>query len=177
MTYINIDPATRKKLRKSAGWGIALGILLAILGAIAIIVPLVATVAMSLLLGWLFIIGGIAEIIYAFKSRQAGYVIWKVLLGLFYILAGIFVLSSPIVTALTLTWIVALGILITSVIQVFFAFRMRSERGWGWILVSGIAGIILSILIWSRWPSSAAWFLGSSMFRSALSDSGNQWQS
>jgi uncharacterized membrane protein HdeD (DUF308 family) len=59
MTYINIDPATRKKLRKSAGWGIALGIFLAILGAIAIIVPLVATVAMSLLLGWLFIIGGI----------------------------------------------------------------------------------------------------------------------
>ncbi|MFB6275029.1 MAG: HdeD family acid-resistance protein, partial [Halothece sp.] len=88
------------------------------------------------------------------------YFLWKLLLGLLYLLAGVVVLSSPIITALTLTLILGISIFIQSVIEVFGAFQMRPDRGWGWVLFSGIVGIILGIFIWSEWPSSAIWFLG-----------------
>lgn len=150
----------QQQLRQSTGWGITIGIVLIILGIAAIALPLAATIAASLLFGWLFIIAGIAQLIYAFQSRREQYFLWKLLLGLLYLLAGVVVLSSPIITALTLTLILGISIFIQSVIEVFGAFQMRPDRGWGWVLFSGIVGIILGIFIWSEWPSSAIWFLG-----------------
>lgn len=157
---MNSDSTMQQQLRQSTGWGMAIGIMLIILGIVAIALPFAATIAGSILFGWLFIIAGIAQLIYTFQSRRERYFIWKLLLALLYILAGVFVLSSPIITALTLTLILGISIFVHSVIEVVSAFQMRPDRGWGWILFSGIVGIILAIFIWSEWPSSAIWFLG-----------------
>lgn len=150
-----------QKLRKSAGWGIAVGVLLVILGVAAISLPLVAAIATSLMFGWLFLFAGIAQIVYAIQCRHdQKHLFWKLLLGIFYILGGILVLAAPAIAALTLTLIIGISIFVQSVIQVVGALQMRSDTGWGWLLFSGITGIILGILVWSEWPSSAVWFLG-----------------
>ena len=164
------DSTMTQTIRKATGWGIAVGILLIILGFLAIVMPLAATLAASLMFGWLFIVAGIAQIVFAFQSRHERYFIWKLLLGFVYILAGIFVLSSPIITALTLTLIMGVSIFIESVIQVIGAFQMKPERGWGWILFSGMMGIVLAIFIGSQWPSSALWFIGIWLGVNFLSD-------
>ena len=168
--YTNQNPALLKRTRQATGWGIAIGILLIVLGILAIALPMAATLAGSLLFGWLFVLAGIAQIIFAIQSRHERYFIWKLLLGIAYILAGIFVLSSPIITALTLTLIMGISILIQSVLQVVGAFTMKPDRGWGWVLFSGIMGIILAILIWSQWPSSGIWFIGIWLGVNFLSD-------
>lgn len=158
--YTDLEPITRQEIRQGAGWGIAVGVLLIILGIIAIALPLATAIALSLLFGWLFILGGIAQIVYAFVSRRAGSFIWKLLLGVFYLIGGIFVLISPDITALTLSLILGISILVQSVTQVINAFQMRPEQGWGWVLLSGITGIILGIIIWFQGPASAVSLLG-----------------
>jgi uncharacterized membrane protein HdeD (DUF308 family) len=168
--YENTDSTTLQKLRQGTGWGIAIGIVLIILGILALVLPFAATIAASLMFGWLFILAGVAQIIFAIQSRHERYFIWRLLLGIVYVLAGIFVLSSPIITALTLTLIMGISIFVQSVIQVVGAFQMKPDQGWGWILFSGIMGIILAILIWSQWPSSAIWFIGIWLGVNFLSD-------
>jgi uncharacterized membrane protein HdeD (DUF308 family) len=158
--YTDLDPTSRQEIRQGAGWGIAVGVLLIILGIVAIALPFATAIALSLLFGWLFILGGIAQIVYAFVSRRAGSFIWKLLLGLFYLIGGIFVLLSPGIAALTLSLILAISILVQSVIQVIDAFQMKPTRGWGWTLFSGILGIILGILIFAQGPAAAVWLLG-----------------
>ncbi len=158
--YTNLDLTTRAQIRQGTSWGIAVGILLIILGIVGIALPFATAIALSLLFGWLFILGGVAQLVYAVLSRRAGAFIWKLLLGLFYLLGGIFVLFSPGIAALTLSLILAISILGQSVIQVITAFQMRPEQGWSWVLFSGITGIILGILIFAQGPASAVWLLG-----------------
>ena len=83
------DSSLQQELHKAAGWGIAVGTLLAILGIVAIAVPLATAIAIGLLFGWLFILGGIIQISYAFLTRSSGAFLWKLLLGVLYLLGGI----------------------------------------------------------------------------------------
>lgn len=136
------------------------GILLVILGLIAIARPLYATIASTLVFGWLFIFAGIAQIAYAFSSRGAGQIIWKLLSGVLYLGAGIVVLSNLLSGALALTLILGITIFSQGVIQVILAFAIRPNRNWVLVLVSGILGIILGIFIWSEWPFNAIWLIG-----------------
>ena len=74
--------------RESAGWTIALGVLLIILGLFALVAPLIAGVAVTVLLGWLLIFGGIAHLVVSWHLRQSGGLIWELLIGLAYIVDG-----------------------------------------------------------------------------------------
>lgn len=143
-----------------SGIGIVVGVLLVILGLVAIARPIYATIASTLVFGWLFIFAGIAQIVYAFGSRGAGKIIWKLLLGILYLGAGIIVLSNVLSGAIALTLILGITIFAQGVIQVILAFGIRSARNWGWVLFSGILGIILGIFIWSEWPFNAALIIG-----------------
>jgi uncharacterized membrane protein HdeD (DUF308 family) len=155
------DPEVRDRERTGgSGTGIVVGVLLVILGLIAIARPVYATIASTLVFGWLFIFAGIAQIVYAFSSRGAGQVVWKLLLGVLYLGAGIIVLSNILSGAIALTLILGVTIFMQGAIQVFLAFAIRPARNWVWVLVSGILGIILGIFIWSQWPFNADWLIG-----------------
>ena len=155
------EPEVRDRERTGgSGTATVVGVLLVILGLIAIARPVYATIASTLVFGWLFIFAGIAQIVYAFGSRGAGQVIWKVLLGVLYLGAGIIVLSNVLSGAIALTLILGITIFVQGAIQVFLAFALRPARNWVWVLVSGILGIILGILIWSEWPFNAVWLIG-----------------
>ena len=136
------------------------GVLLVILGLIAIARPVYATIASTLVFGWLFILAGIVQLVYAFGSRSAGQVVWKLLLGFLYLGAGIVVLSNVLSGAIALTLILGITLFVQGVIQVIFAFGIRPARSWGLVLFSGIIEVILGIFIWSEWPFNADWLLG-----------------
>jgi uncharacterized membrane protein HdeD (DUF308 family) len=131
------------------------------LGFIAIIFPFFATIATTLTFGWIFIFAGIAQIVYAFQSRGAGQVVWKLILGFLYFVSGIFVMMNPLEGAFAFTLVLGITIFVQGVIQVSLAFQMRRiSPNWGWMLVSGIIGIIFGIFVWSTSPLSAAWLIG-----------------
>ncbi len=138
-----------------------------ILGLVAIARPFYATIASTLVFGWVFIFAGITQIVYAFGSRRAGQFVWKLLLGVLYLGAGIIVLSNILSGAIpsvsfanALTLILGITIFVQGVMQVILAFGLRPFRNWGLVLLSGILGIILGIFIWSAWPFNADWIIG-----------------
>jgi uncharacterized membrane protein HdeD (DUF308 family) len=152
-------------------WLTAIAVLTIVLGIIAIVFPFFATIASTLVFGWIFIFAGIAQIVYAFQSKGVGRVAWTLILGLLYLLAGIFVLIDPLQGALAFTLILGVTIFVQGIIQVSVAFQMRSvSSNWGWMLVSGIAGIILGIFIWSSFPFNAVWLIGTWVGINLLSD-------
>ncbi len=152
----------------SSRWTTAIAILMIVLGIIAqaqpaagIAFPFFASVASTLLFGWIFIFAGIAQIVYAFQSKGAGKVIGKLILGLLYLLSGILVVVNPFQGVLALTLVLGITIFVQGVIQVAIAFQMRRiSSNWGLMLVSGIIGIIFGIFIWSNFPFNAVWLIG-----------------
>ncbi|MBD2319936.1 HdeD family acid-resistance protein [Phormidium tenue] len=144
-----------------SGWITAIAIVMIVLGIIAIVFPFFATIASTVLFGWIFISAGIFQIAYAFQSRGAGQVLWKTILGLLYLLSGIFVILNPREGAIAFTIVLGITIFLQGIIQVSLAFQMRwISFNWGWMLTSGLIGIIFGIFIWSSSPLHAVWFIG-----------------
>ena len=142
-------------------WMTAIAIVMIVLGIIAIVFPFFATIASTVLFGFLFILAGIAQIAYAFQSRGAGQFLWKTILGLLYLLSGIFVMLNPREGAIAFTIVLGITIFLQGIIQVSLAFQMRwISFNWGWMLTSGLVGIIFGIFIWSSCPLHAVWFIG-----------------
>ena len=86
----------------SSGWMTAIAIVMIVLGLIAIAFPFFTAIASTVLFGWIFIFAGIAQIAYAFQSRDAGKIVWKMILGFLYLLSGIFVMVNPLEGAVVL---------------------------------------------------------------------------
>lgn len=144
-----------------SGWTIALGILMIILGIVAIASPVVTSIAAEVVLGWLFIIGSIVQLFYAFGTRRMDGSMWiNFLLGLLYLGVGVLLLANPLVGVISLTLFIGIFYFVDGVFRVFMAFRLKPRRRWGWVLINGILMIILGILIWSQWPFNAPWILG-----------------
>ena len=147
-------------IRKASGWLIGMGVVFILLGILAIIEPGVAGLAVTILVGWLLIFGGVAHLVAAFSGGGAGRVIWQVLTGIVYILGGIYFLAHPLLALGTLTLFLGSIILLEAVFEVIAYFRTRSEAGSSWLLVNALVTLLLGMLIWSRWPSSSVWAIG-----------------
>jgi uncharacterized membrane protein HdeD (DUF308 family) len=160
MIRLDVDPQTRQELLTSSTWSITVGIILIVLGIGAIALPLLSTLAATLIFGGLLAAWGVFQIIFAFQTRKTGAFALKLITGILVLLGGLFVLFFPVPGVLTLTLVLGITIFVKGVLQVIYAFQMRPSASWGWMLFSGIVGIILGILIWSQWPYSAMWLIG-----------------
>ena len=141
-------------------WFMILGILLIVLGAVAIAFPLVTTITAKIFLGWLFLIGGIVQIIHAFSTQRWSEFFLNVLIGALYVLAGAWLAFFPLTGILTLTVLLAVMFIVQGALELGMAFRMRPQQGWVWMLVAGIIAILAGLLIIAELPSSAVWAIG-----------------
>jgi uncharacterized membrane protein HdeD (DUF308 family) len=146
--------------RKITGWYMAAAVLSIVLGMFGIIEPGVAGLGVTLLVGWLLIFGAVMHFVAAFKGGGAKQVIFQVLIGIVYLIGGIYFLTHAIMAVETLTLLLASIILAEGVLEVVSYFRMRSERASGWMLLNGIITLMLGGLIWFHWPSSSVWAIG-----------------
>jgi uncharacterized membrane protein HdeD (DUF308 family) len=146
--------------KKITGWYIAAAVLFIVLGIFAIIEPGVAALGVTLLVGWLLVVGAIFHFVAAFKGGGAKQVIFQVLIGILYAVGGLYFLTHPIMGPATLTLILAGIILAEGVIEVISYFRLRREGASGWLLFNGIITLLLGGLIWIHWPSSTVWAIG-----------------
>ena len=147
-------------IKKASGWFIGMAVVFILLGMMAIIEPGVAGLAVTILVGWLLIFGSVAHLVAAFSGGGAGRVIWQVLIGIVYIFGGVYFLTHPLLALGTLTLLLAVIILAEAVFEIIAYFRMRSERGAGWLLVNALITLLLGGLIWFHWPSSSVWAIG-----------------
>lgn len=146
-------------LRGSWGWFLAFGILMIVLGAIALVFTPAATLGTVLLLGWLMIVSGIVEFVQAFHVRRWGGALLHLLGGVLGVFVGLLVITHPVAGALVWTMIFAAFFTVLGTFRAIAAVHLR-YRSWGWALFDGLVTLALGILLWVQWPVSAAWFLG-----------------
>ena len=141
-------------------WFLGSGILLIILGAIAISVPLIASLAIETLFGWILLLGGLIKIVHSFRALSAGKCLLRLVGGIIYCAVGGIFLVYPLQGVLTLTLLLAILFIIEGIIKVSVSLQIRPALNWGWMLISGIAAFILATLIFSGYPSDATWVIG-----------------
>jgi uncharacterized membrane protein HdeD (DUF308 family) len=138
------------------------GIVLVVLGAFAVLVPAVATIAVTILLGWLFLISGIVGLITTFWMRSAPGFWWSLISAALGIVVGLLLLARPLGGALSLTLLLIAFFIVEGAVSIMFALDHKRELSgqWGWMLVSGIIDLALAMMIFAGLPSTAAWAVG-----------------
>lgn len=146
--------------RESVGWSIAFSIVLIIAGLIALAAPLIAGVLVETVIAWLLIFGGIAHLVLAFHVRGAGAHIWEALIGILYIVAGVFLFLHPLAGLVSLTLFLGAYLLIKGIFELMAGFTLRGVIGGGWLFLDAVISIILAVFIWLHLPYAAGWVIG-----------------
>jgi uncharacterized membrane protein HdeD (DUF308 family) len=138
------------------------GVVLLVLGATAIVIPPLATLAVTILFGWLFLVSGVMGLFTTFWMRQAPGFWWSLISAVLGIVVGVVLLASPLSGAFSLTIVLVAFFIIEGAASIMFALDHRRELSgrWGWMLVSGIVDLVLGAMIFSGLPSTAAWAIG-----------------
>jgi uncharacterized membrane protein HdeD (DUF308 family) len=163
MNQPDIDQLQRKVLTSLRDhWVLFLveGIVLVVLGFAAIALPVIATLAVAIFLGWLFLISGIVGLVTTFMMRNAPGYWWSLLSAVLALGAGLVLLAWPVSGAVSLTLVLIVFFVIEGVASIMLALEHRESGRWGWLLASGIVDLILAGLILVGLPGTAAWALG-----------------
>jgi uncharacterized membrane protein HdeD (DUF308 family) len=147
-------------IKKRSTWSMLMGILTAVLGVFLIFYPLATAAVTTVLLGWVLIFVGIAQLVFALHSQTVGNFFLKVLLALLYGVVGIALAFFPFAGVAALTLFVGALLLIYGGVALVAAFRLRPIEGWGWFLFDAIATLAVAVLILAKWPSSSVWAIG-----------------
>jgi len=149
----------RQALRGNWGWLLALGVLLIVVGGMAVSYPLMATLATVSFFGVLLLCGGGVEIASAIWARRWGGFFLHLFIGLLYFFVGVAILDRPAIGAAGYTLMLAVFFVAGGLLRIVFAIAHRFS-GWGWTLVSGVVTLLLGMLIWRDLPESAFWVIG-----------------
>ena len=147
-------------VRQASTWSILWGLFLIIFGMLAVGSPFVAAVAVNVVIAWLIVLAGVVHLILAFHAHGAGSLIWKLLVGLAYVLFGIYLIAHPALGVASLTLVLGSLFLVEGFFDLALFFKMRSLRGSSWILLDGIITLLLGLMIYLQWPSSSLWAIG-----------------
>ena len=145
-------------------WGLFLaeGIILVILGIAAIALPPIATLAFTIIIGWVFLISGVVGLFTTFWARHVPGFWWSLISAIIGIAAGVVLLLWPITGTLSLTLVLIAFFVVEGIVSIMYAIEHRNQLTgrWGWMLVSGIIDLILAGIIFAGLPGTAVWALG-----------------
>lgn len=136
------------------------GVVLTLIGIVALAYPLMTAIVVKIMIGWVLLIAGISQIIFAFSTTRWTDFFLELLVGILFAIAGVWLAFFPLTGVLTLTLFLAFTFLLQGVLEIVSGFRMRPHEGWGWVLFAGILGVIIGLMILNNFPSSAAWAIG-----------------
>ena len=147
-------------MRKAGGWVIAWGIVLVLTGIFAIVAPGAAALATVLVLAWLFVVAGVAQLVYAFQQRGHDGFGWKLISALATLALGLAMLVFPAASIASVALLIGGFIFASGISTAMLAFRLKPKAGWGWVLFDGVLSIVIAILIATGWPQSSLEFVG-----------------
>jgi uncharacterized membrane protein HdeD (DUF308 family) len=148
------------ELEKNWGWLLAFGILSVVLGTVGLGMTFGLTLASVLFFGVLLVVGGVAQLVDAFKCRGWKSTLWHVLIALLYVAGGVVIVVDPVLASATLTLVLAWILIAVGIMRGIIAVQLRPASGWVWPLISGIVSIALGAMIIAAWPLSGLWVIG-----------------
>jgi len=147
-------------LKRASGTSLILSIVLIIFGVLAIALPMVSSIGVAIVIGWMVIFAGIAQLVHAFQSTGIGPIAWKVLVALIYLVAGGSLIASPAAGVAGLTLVLGIFLFAEGIADIVAYFATRKSGNSPWMLLDGVITLVLGFMIWNRWPSSSLWVIG-----------------
>jgi len=147
-------------VRSASTLSILWGVTLIILGMLAVGSPFIAALAVNVIIAWLIVLAGVVHLTVAFHTREAGSLIWRLLVGLAYVCFGVYLIARPALGVVSLTLVLASLFLVEGILNIVLFFRIRPLQGSSWVLIDGIITLLLGLMIYLQWPSSSAWAIG-----------------
>jgi uncharacterized membrane protein HdeD (DUF308 family) len=147
-------------LQRRWGWLLLLGLVQIACGALALAVPVAASLAAVIVFGAVLVVAGVFQAVHAFSVRTWKGVVLQGLGALLYIAAGVLILLFPLSGALSLTIVVAALLIADGVARCVLAYRLKPLDGWGWFLGAGIASTVVGILLMVGWPLTGLFAIG-----------------
>lgn len=136
------------------------GVAALVLGCIAILVPAVAAVGTAIFIGWLLLIVGMVLVAAAFSAHSVGTFALRMAWAVLTVIVGLWLIVEPHNGTLTLTFVLGIYFLFMGLTRTAIAFVARGEPNAGLLGLSGVAGLLIGILILAKFPSSADWAIG-----------------
>ena len=152
--------AMRETVKRYSLWYLIEGVLLIAAGVLAVIYPAISSGAVVILLGWLLIASGILQGISLMGAGQVPHFWLQLISVILAILVGFLFLRDPEQGMVTITLLLIVFFMIEGISKVVFALTIRPFPSWGWVLASGIVGIVLSLILWASLPLTAVWLIG-----------------
>jgi uncharacterized membrane protein HdeD (DUF308 family) len=151
---------TENVFKEVTGISIGWSVVMIILGFLAIVLPLATGIVISALVAWLIVLSGIACLASAFAGQNAKAIIWRILIGIVYIVGGGWLAFHTQIALESLTVVLAVIFFFEAALETARFIQLRALPGSGWILFDAIVTLLLAVVIWLPWPSSSAWAIG-----------------
>jgi uncharacterized membrane protein HdeD (DUF308 family) len=152
--------AMRETVRRHSLWYLVQSGLMILAGILALVYPVLSSVAAILFLGWLLIIAGVLQGISLIGARHVPHFWLQLVSVVLFVVVGALFLRNPGEGLLTLTLLLIVFFMVEGISKVIFALTIRPFPNWGWVLASGIVGILLALYLWASIPVTAVWLLG-----------------
>jgi uncharacterized membrane protein HdeD (DUF308 family) len=156
----NIMATVKNLIKEVTGASIGWGVVMILLGILAVILPFATGIAVSVIVSWLIVVAGLAYVASAFAGRNAGAFIWRLLIGLVYVLGGGYLGLHPQLALVSFTVVMAVIFAFEGVLDLVMFFKFRTFTGSGWVLFDAIVTLALAVLVALPWPSSSNWAIG-----------------
>ncbi|WP_269539772.1 HdeD family acid-resistance protein [Cerasicoccus fimbriatus] len=147
-------------VKKNAGKAQMAGIILIVLGVLAVMLPGLFSLGLELFLGWLIILAGFTQIAAAFSHKGVHGQGWALLNGVFAVIAGGLLVAKPVLGVIALTALLGIFYAVDGVFKIIASIQAPSQPGRGLVLINGVFGLIIAGIAFSEWPSAAHWFIG-----------------
>lgn len=152
--------AMRETVKRYSLWYLIQGVLLVVAGILALVYPFIASVAVVILLAWILILSGVLQGIGLIGASNVPHYWLQLISAVLAILIGVLLLNSPDSGLLIMTVLLIVYFMVEGIAKVIFALTIRPFPNWGWVLGSGLVGILLALILWANMPLTADWVLG-----------------
>ena len=142
--------------RVGTGWGFAT----ALVGMLCMMAPVMSTLGVNAMISIALVAGGMTMTIYAFKAGSIGPGMLQFMFGGLTILAGVAMFAQPQIGMYTITALLTAWFLVDGAYALYMGIKNKGTEGWGWMTVSGIASLVLGILLMQNFQESAMYFVG-----------------
>jgi uncharacterized membrane protein HdeD (DUF308 family) len=152
--------AMRETVKRYSLWYLLQGVLMVVAGVLALVYPLLASVAMVYLLAWILIISGVLQGIGLIGARDVPHYWLQLISVVLAIVIGVLLLNQPESGLLVMTVLLIVFFMVEGISKIIFALTIRPFPNWGWVLASGLVGIVLAVYLWANMPITSEWVLG-----------------
>ena len=145
---------------KASRFSIVLSLLLIICGVLAIVLPIEMSFGVVIVASWLLIFSAVVQFVHVFRCRGFGHGVWKALIAIAYLTAGIYLRLHPGFGVAALTLALIAFFVMQGLIDIVIYFRTRKSGVSAWLLLDGAITLILGLMIWRHWPTNSLWVIG-----------------